>query len=101
MNIPICGIANGLHAMYKMRSTSACWDIILPKELFDEWLLPKAAGVDEFIQRDAMDEFLQPWSLEQESQFAPPISQSLRDNLRNKPKTDLGQSKPDIQDLDF
>lgn len=101
MNIPNCGSANGLTAMYKMRSTPACWDTIPADQLFNEWLIPKAPGVEEFIPRDAMAEFLEPWSLEQESQFAPPISQSLSDHFKNNPRKDLGQSPPDIQDLDF
>ena len=101
MNIPNCGSANGLTAMYKMRSTPACWDTIPADQLFNEWLIPKAPGVEEFVLRDAMGEFLQPWSLEQESQFAPPISQSLSDHFKNNPRKDLGQSPPDIQDLDF
>lgn len=81
MNIETCGATNGLTAMYKLRSFPPCWDTIAPDELFNEALQPKAKDVPEFIPRDAMTEYLNPWTPAQEALFVPQANGSGRNPL--------------------
>lgn len=83
MNIPACGADNGLTSLYKMRSTQPCWDTISPDELFNESITPKAPGVDEFIPRPAMSEYLNPWTTAQLAHFAPEGGRSSRNPLED------------------
>ncbi len=101
MNINSCGKENGLTAMYKMRSTPACWDNIPGEVLFGEWLAPKNPEVPDFVPVDAMNEFLEPWTPFEEATFAPLTVSRFQD--RPPRDKDIGRELggPEIPDLDF
>ena len=78
MSIPHAGRQSGITGLFKLRSTVAYWDHIDGTKLFDDLLLPKAEAVSGFIERESEDQYLMPWSPEQERLFAPELGQSLK-----------------------
>ena len=100
MSIPHAGKQSGLTGLFKLRSTVAYWDRIEGAKLFDELLLPKAAGVSGFMERDSNDQYLLPWSTELERKFAPPVTLTpKRDNKISRGHDQKHGDEPDI-DLD-
>ncbi len=110
MSIPHAGRDTGLTGLFKLRSTVAYWDRIDGDKLFGEMLLPKADGVEGFIERNVDDQYLLPWTTEQEGTFAPAIGHSVGKRNQILPThaaTDSGDYdidsgvEPDIDLTDF
>lgn len=60
MSIEGCNRHNGLSGYYIVRSEGAYFDRIPGEQLFDQDLIPPAAGVPEFMPRPASDQYLAP-----------------------------------------
>lgn len=110
MSIPHAGRTSGLTGLFKLRSTVAYWDHIDGGKLFDQLLMPKAEGVEGFIEREVDDQYLLPWTVAQEHVFAPAIGQTPKQNLKVSQRhdpTDEDQididndAAPDIDLTDF
>lgn len=95
MSIAPCGFKNGLTGLFTTRSDLPTWDVLPARLLFNQLLIPAADDVPEFIPRDPYSQFVQPWTPELESIFAP--RQELRKDNTISPD---GQSLDPENDLD-
>jgi len=101
MNIESCCSENGLTAMFKMRSSPACWDNIPGELLFNDWLIPKNSDIPHFVPIDSMAEFLEPWTPFQETVYASLVVSRPQERPPRDQEIDRKRDGQDIPDLDF
>ena len=77
MSIPPCDTSNGLTGLFTTRSGNPAWDWIPPEELFD-MLIPPAADVPDFVSRDPTFQLVDPWTPDEEREFAPRLQSKNR-----------------------
>jgi hypothetical protein len=70
-NMPASGETNGLLGLYMLRNANPRWARIPPATIFGKLLLPKAEGVEDFVQRDTDLQDLEPWTEQELKLYCP------------------------------
>ncbi len=91
MSIPPCDFSNGLTGLFTTRSGNPAWDWISPADLCD-MLIPPAADVDDFVPRDTNFQLVDPWTADEENEFAPELQQNNRQKKSRNPDIDPSNS---------